>query len=348
VAFYFLLSFMFNIKVQAMNTRNIFRLASVMLTTIVFCSCGTTTMLLDVMKPAEINIPQDIKTIAVVNRSYPEKEQEVNNVVEGLITGEGLMNDRFGSQSCIKGFMDGLASSPRFSVAAPDLSLKGTGTDKFPPLLDWAKVDTLCMMFKADALITLETFDSNVSGRLFALLQKGGNKELTVEVGTGWRIYDPANQRLIDENLFHDSMGWTKTESGDGQSKSDVVRDAGYWAGQRYAARISPLWVSVTRMYYGSGNRDFKIARELVNQGMYDDAAKLWMKYTEGSDRKLAGRACYNMALAWEIKGDLQTALEWAKRSLIDFGNRNAGQYINVLNNRIYEGQRLDEQIKPD
>jgi len=102
-----------------MNWKLLPRKASGILLLLFLGSCATSNMFLDVMKPAQINLPQEIQTIAVVNRSYPDKEQEVNNVVEGLISGEGVLNDRFGSQACIQGFVNALGSSPAFPLWHP-------------------------------------------------------------------------------------------------------------------------------------------------------------------------------------------------------------------------------------
>ncbi len=320
--------------------------ALLMLYMVFFASCKTSETLIDVMRAAEINIPQEIKTLAVINRSLPAKEEEVTNVVEGIITGELILNDRFGSEQCITGLANAMSNSPRFSkVVIPDVKLKGTGTTKFPPLLDWANVGEICSSSGTDALIALETFDSNVEGRLVALLVKQQNPNLRIKVETGWRVYDPSGQRLIDENVFVDYMDWNRPIT-DAPARQRVVEEAGYFAGTRYAGRISPLWIPVKRMYFKKGNNDFKIAHRLVQQGLFNEAGDIWSKYIETADKKIAGYACYNMGLVYEVNGNLEEALNWVKKSLITYGNRKAGNYIGVLNYRISERERLNEQLK--
>ncbi len=313
-----------------------------------FSSCKTSSLMIDVLKPAQINLPQEIQTVAIVNRSLPEKDSEVNNLVEGMLTGEALLADRFGSKSCLRGFVDNMLSSPRLKVVVPDVSLKGTGTDKMPAHLDWKEVDDICRNSGADALVSLETFDSNTEGRLFSLLNRTPGKNLTVKVQSGWRIYEPNGQRILDENIYTDYFDWDRPDEDGGIDKQEVVERAGYFAGSSYAARVSPSWMTVSRMYFKKGNDDFKEAKRLVRMGMFDEATRLWEKYTDQRDHKIAGYACYNMALASEMKGDLQTALDWATKAYREHRIKQAAQYMNVLNYRLIQEQQLNEQLQPE
>ena len=308
-------------------------------------SCKTSSLMIDVLRPANINLPGDIRTLAVVNRSLPSKEAEVNNLVEGIITGEGLLADRFGSRACVAGFADALQSSQRFRVVVPDIELKGTGTDRMPPLLEWAVIDDICRQNGADALLSLETFDSNTGGVLFSILNRTPGENLTIKVESGWRIYDPERKQLLDENIYIDHFNWDAPASGAGPSRQEVVERGGYYAGTQYAARISPSWVSASRIFFKKGNRDFREAKRLVCMGMFDEAARIWETYVDHPNRKIAGYACYNMALVCELNSDLEGALQWATRSYRQYRIRKAAEYMNILNYRIMQAEVLDRQL---
>jgi len=328
-------------------------------------SCKTKSVSVKVLKPAEIYIPSNIKTLAVVNRSLPAKGNgnQFNNVVEGIFSGEGLFVDREASQRTVSGLADGLQNSPRFEITVPDgLDLRGTGTAKFPPPLEWNKVEQICRNYSADALILLETFDSNTSKRYGSQqkTRKEDNKDVTyteykatidISVNAGWRIYDPRNHKIIDQNVFVDHKAWnrngrTKTEAENNLPKQAyAVKNAGYFAGKRYAVRISPNWIWVSRHYYVKGNDDFKDAKYKVDAKRWEDAAEIWKRYVNDSDFQIAGRACYNMALASEILGKFDIALNWAQKAYADYHLKDALQYINILENRIRDAERIDEQM---
>ena len=75
-------------------------------------------------------------------------------------------------------------------------------------------------------------------------------------------------------------------------------------------------------------------------------AMEMWKKEALNSDRKIAWHANYNMAVACEREGNLDIALEWAKKSYEIKGKSAAAQYVNALNYRIAEKKRADEQMK--
>ena len=93
------------------------------------------------------------------------------------------------------------------------------------------------------------------------------------------------------------------------------VKEVASQVGQAYALRIIPFWIRVNRDYYVRGTDNFVIAKRKAQTGNWDDAGKLWEKETSSGDRKIAGRACYNMAIISEINGDLDAAIKWAQRS---------------------------------
>ncbi|HEY6899107.1 MAG TPA: hypothetical protein VI233_00630, partial [Puia sp.] len=64
------------------------------------------------------------------------------------------------------------------------------------------------------------------------------------------------------------------------------------------------------------------------------------------SRRKVAGRACYNMAIICEINGDLEGAIQWAQKSYENYNNRLALSYVNVLRNRQADRAVLQSQTE--
>ena len=69
--------------------------------------------------------------------------------------------------------------------------------------------------------------------------------------------------------------------------------------------------IRVARRYYVRGTTNFKIAKHRAQTGNGDGAAELCNKEVSNPKRKVAGRACYNMAIINEINDDLNAAVEW-------------------------------------
>jgi hypothetical protein len=73
----------------------------------------------------------------------------------------------------------------------------------------------------------------------------------------------------------------------------------------------------------------------------------LWQAETSNPKRKIAGRACYNMAIISEINGDLDAAIDWAQKSYENYGIRLALTYVNILKNRkINDAIVADQQTQ--
>ena len=329
----------------------------------VFSSCITSNVVVNIQRPADITVSQDIQNVVIANRSRPSKENLTGNIVEGIISGEGIGTDRRGAESCIDGLINMLGNSERFTLKNTDgIELKGTGTASFPIPLEWDIVQSLCDPYDADALIVLATFDSDsrsyVGNPVTRTRKKKGVKvktlrypayrEITIE--SGWRIYDLKNKKIIDENKFTEHKefsAWANSPKAALMSllsQGSAIRESGVFAGKQYGFRISPIWIKARRTYFKGKHDDLKLAKQYVEKGDWDSAITIWKDLVNSTDEKIARRSAYNMAIASEIKGGLDAAIEWAKKAK-NLGEKKAYNYINVLNRRKIDKEKLKQQL---
>ena len=326
-------------------------------------SCSTSSIVVNIQRPADITISKDVQNIVLVNRSRPSQGNFARNIVEGLATGEGIGSDRKGAEYCISGLSNMLDNSERFELKnIGGLELKGTGTSSFPMPLDWSQVKSICSTYSADALLVLETFDSDSRTIVGApVTRKRKVKRVVVkeveypatlimEIESGWRIYDLNKQMIIDENKFVEVKKFSAWGSSPEQalmnlpSRRRAVKEAGLFAGKQYGFRVSPIWIKANRLYYSSKFDEFKNAKRYVKKGDWDTAIKIWMPLTSNNDLKIAGRASFNMAVASELKGGLDAAIEWANKAN-SLGERKSDNYINVLYKRKQDEEKLKQQL---
>ena len=111
------------------------------LTSIFLASC-TSTIELQMLQPADLFMPEHLQTIALADRSRPSKG--FNNVVEGLITGEGIGQDRRGRMRALEGLARTLTRTPRFDVKSTNIEMEGSPAgNSFPAPLPWAEVSPI-------------------------------------------------------------------------------------------------------------------------------------------------------------------------------------------------------------
>ena len=326
-------------------------------------ACTTSSVLVNIQRPADITVSQDIQNVVVVNRSRPSKDNLTRNIVEGLISGEGIGADRKGAEYCVDGLVNMLTNSERFTLKNIDgIELKGTGTSAFPIPLAWNEVKSICGSYGSDALLALETFDSDSWIRLGTpvtrtrKVKKIKIKELrypatlTMSVESGWRIYDVNKKHIIDENKFTEIKDFTAWGNNPEEaqlnlpSKRRAIQESGLFAGKQYGFRISPMWIKVSRTYYIGKSDDLKLAKSYVKKGDWDAAIDIWKDLVNNSDEKIARRSTYNMAIASEIKGRLDTAIEWANKAK-KLGDKKAYNYINILQSRKMDEEKLKQQL---
>jgi hypothetical protein len=337
-------------------------IALVLLISATLVSCRKT-IYMTVLKPAPLTIHSSIKTIVVANRSLPSDKNKAINVIEGIISGEGLWADKEASVDAITGFDNALRQTDRFKVMRPgDLNLRGTGTNAFPQPLSWQEVEEICVKNGADALVTLEVFDSNTLTRTYPrTTQRQGNDgktynvvthfhESNVTVNTGWRFYDYRRKIIVDEyrassnNLFTSQGDTPGAALGRHLAKRDMLKQVGALGGQNYGARISPTWMTVSRYFYKKGSNDMKLAKTRAKYNDWDGAAEIWQRVIS-SDPKNAGKANYNMALYYERKDELEEAMNFARKAAHDYHIKQAYQYMNILQGRIADRDRLNQQL---
>jgi len=328
-------------------------------------SCKTSNLILTVMEPAVITVPTKIQTVAIINRSLPEKENKLFNFLEGLFTNEGIFVDKASSEACINGAVNQLRSLPRYKEVKfiNGYDLRGAGSGVFSDPLSWNMVESICTVANVDALITLEVFDSDVFYSKGSEVRTKKEKEQEVkytvhwksadiDVKAGWRIYNPANKTIIDESIFVDRQRFSAEGSTEDNAHRNLppleraIPDAGYFAGTMFAFRISPKWVNVSREYYKKGTDEFEVAKRFVQTNKWDDASEIWKKYTNHPDPNIAGRACFNMAVSAEVNGLLDVALDWAQKAYNQFGNKKARTYSYELEDRIRKQEILDKQLE--
>jgi len=345
-----------------MKKRN-FYLSGLLLVLLLFSAC-TRSIQIQALRPAAITLPSDVETIVVINRYKPDEKHKFKNFIEGLLTGERIRLDRLAADMAVNNVVKKLSESPRVIVKTVPFELQGTGTWEFPQPLPVDVIKNITRDYKADAIVCLEVMDSNSWIRTQDERRKrtvnGQTQEYVVSVATrwvsvdaGWRVYDGKTGSVLDEHRMRQEMSWN-SEAADAKTAvaqlmptDRAIPDVGAAAGWDYATRIAPSWVWLNREYYtrAKKNTEFKQGVIDAQANHWRDAATKWKNLADNPDRKIAKRACLNMAVACEVEGNLDAALGWAKKGA-SLGSGKCRNYIYTLSNRIEDEKRLQIQMQ--
>lgn len=327
------------------------------------CS-ATNRLTMGITEPALITLSPDAKKIGIINRSLPSEQNKNVDKIDQILSAEGQMLDKEGAQAAVNALSRALSQSGTFDEVKiiEDEEIK-KGLSVLPATLSWDEVDRICEEHEVDVIFSLALYDTDtrVSYNITTMQLPNdlGIKvnvpahqlNLNTLIKNGWRIYDLRDQRLADEFL---SEGQVLT-SGKGinpvkayeaiLNRKEAVLERSMILGENYSNRLVPLRRRIARDYFVRGSGNFEVAKRRAQAGDWDGAAELWELEVSNPKRKIAGRACYNMAIINEINGDLSAAIEWASRSYVDYRNNDALRYLNTLRFRQRQDEVLREQL---
>jgi len=332
-----------------------------------FAASCTRSTSLTVLQPAQMKLPEHISTVAIVDRSKPSNGWL--NVLEGILTGEAIGQDRQSRHEAVDGVSTILQRTPRFRVKTTGIEMTGSKAGvNLPAPLSWTEVQRICDDYNADAVLTIESFDSDNSASARRVetkrKDKSGKEYIDISfdarqrtgVRMGWRMYDPKTQTIVDEFITDDYLEKTASGSSERAALSNlpapvnVSRMVAHNGGVRYGMRVAPVYVQVSRQYYTKARgykSEMKQAARYAQSRDWKRAAEAWkgIEARSHEQRKAAGRAAFNMAFAAEMQGELDIALDWAKKAWQDYGNRKARRYIGTLQQRKRDAQTVDYQM---
>ena len=169
-----------------------------------------------------------------------------------------------------------------------------------------------------------------------------------------WNVYDLKTVEFSRSLQKLDTIQWMEPAYSLKEAKRtlpprlEAVFNAADIAGSRFAEFLVPHWIEVDRMYYQSGHMELKKTDELIKENRWLEAAEIWKKNTGNSNKSIAAKSTFNMALACEMNGNMDAAMDWAIKSFQIFEYRNpvhafnCQEYIKILARRKLDIQKIE------
>ena len=329
---------------------------------LVFSSCRTTQgMQIEVQRPATISVDNSIQSLALLNHSIPGK----TGLIEGTLTLETPKQDKELSNECIRGIEQLLRTSPRFEIKLCDSSMMASrpASVGFGAPMNWEQVDSICKKYGTNAVLSLEFFDTDFSvinpaatavNTVQNILNGNGTEvEITgkATARAGFILYDPAKKAIIYQDMYKEDKTWVQRSTNPMEAlarlikRNEALTEVSYYTGQSFAHDLVPLYFWEQRMMYTGKKGRMKIGARQALTRDWEGALNTWKEeYDSNPKSKFKARAAYNVALAYEVLGDLQNAKAWIQKSYVEGGKDEALQYSNILEKRIRDLGRLESQ----
>jgi hypothetical protein len=152
-------------------------------------------------------------------------------------------------------------------------------------------------------------------------------------------LYDPLQRRIIDQ---FETSNYVNVPNAGGVlpvAPPDALQKVAYNAGVQYIQRFLPIYHYVTRTMYKRGKgyerQQFLAAFRRAEVADWQGALPLWLQLAQSKKRRNAGRACLNLAVTYEVLGDMNAALQWATKGYEDYRNKICRDYRSELAYRL-------------
>jgi tetratricopeptide (TPR) repeat protein len=113
------------------------------------------------------------------------------------------------------------------------------------------------------------------------------------------------------------------------------------------ASNLNVYWLTDNRVYYSSGSKNMRRATKYADAYNWSDAMVLWQNDVNTKNAKLSAKAAFNMALACEMMGLFDVAIDWLKYAESRFPKLSLTEdYQIVLQQRKEQKNRVDDLLK--
>ncbi len=328
---------------------------------LIFSSCTVyKEYAIDVYKPGEIAIPPEAQNVAVVYRNFKfpgdtlqHYYKDDNRLIRTRKDPQNL--DSILVSNCMKELAKNFKTKNTFNNIHIFPELFEPHTAKRLPPLNYDVINTLTTSSQTDLLISLETFSyfySEYSST--AEMPTKSNEVITAAV---WAVYNPYSQKLLERKTMIDTIFWNGYDNTGNYRRNNklppritALKIASQMAGENYSKRFFASWQSVKRSYSVPPLPDFSAADKYVQKGEWDNAILLWKRYAADDNGRMAINARYNLALGYEMKDDMDTALKWivaAQQIATDYRSKEdlkmILQYRKILTKRQLDISRLNQ-----
>lgn len=314
------------------NNLNI--LSVLLLGVIFFSSCASNKLLytnIDVLRPANVAFPGDVNSLLVVNNTVAQPEdightsQQFNQNPKSI-----KVNTDSLSLFLLSALFEELDSKGFFAEneLLHNSINAGNNFEKLSSLSS-LQVQTLAKSKNVDAILSLnklQTTDAMVE--YYNRYNDMYTLALDVVYDTWWTIQYPDETKKTEVLHFQDTVYWESSSQyrrdlfENFPNRIDALVDGALYVGQKMLNRIIPYWDESERYL-------FEINDALMRQGMDSVYLKNWIgacqiwenALAKNTSKKTKSLILHNLAVAYEITGDLDKALNYSTQAIDLYAN---------------------------
>ncbi|MCC8172828.1 MAG: tetratricopeptide repeat protein [Parabacteroides sp.] len=326
------------------------------------CS-STRTVSIETYSPAEVTFPASVGTIVVVNNSAVQSPVSGHLYKQsGTIKPDTVPADSAAWDACTA--LGVALHEPAYfnEVLLFHDTIRLDGMYDRVAKLTPRQVEDICSVSGADAVISLDGLWFNLCRETRDMPGGYVTGEIDVKVEGTVRAYLPGRANPLATVYLNDSVYWGREADNLLMlglllpTPEQALREAGKYVVMGAYKNFVPHWSGANRWFYTGSSSRWKEATAFAAREKWEEAAAYWKRFFE-QERTATQRAkaAMNMALYYELKGDLLEALAWGKKGVSLFNGEDSGKnkkdstlarlYVDTLMERIREEKKLNIQF---
>ena len=332
-----------------------------------FSSCISTykSIYIETAKPSESILPEDIQSLTLLNRSVTEDfknyhrdtlQQYIYNKDFDVQT---IILDSLAADTTLKVLGELLYESGRYDVVIPqNYNLyRGLKFYKVPEPLGWKFVKNTCELYETDALLVVERYINKINTNYqvsndFYTNQYIHEATIDSKYDAIIKVYDPRKEEIVKHLFISDTIYWYQDEISQKRLLGSLIKikDALVQTGIQLAldidSKLSPSWSTEQRGYFSINSKSDTAVVNFIDRIDWDSAYAYWEEFANSSNKNIRSKAEYNLALASEMLGNMDKAIEWANKSYKTQYRLQTENYLKTLRERRKKLKKYEEIIK--
>jgi hypothetical protein len=328
-----------------------------------FSSCiSTVSVPIDQLEPGNVALSATNRKVALISRNFKFSIDTLSGYfnldyrLKKGTNGDNQMIDSIAVTKSLDNLRKALLESGRFDevFVYPYNIIKAHIGDKEMPFTS-GYIQSVCSESQTDAVISLEMLS------FFYSRHKGSSAgaikgEANVKISAIWSVYIPKSDDPVDRYNHSEVIRWSEFDPGNDSLKyelpgrKEAVSIASGIAAKNYSKRIVPSWKESSRIIIGLNTPEWDQSMLLAQQNKWVKARQIWEKYIGSAQKRVAGAASLNYAVAQEMSGDPEQATVWNDKAVKLLQNGEAGRiarsYAAILYERKLKALKLNTILK--
>ncbi len=317
---------------------------------------------IDVLKPAKVTFDPQKNNLLIVNNTVVQPE-DYGHKNEYL--GEKPKNLTCKTDSlplfCLSVINDAINSKGFFNDVNLEINSVNSSSDFFNvQVLSTENITNLGEKYSANVILSLDRLKVNDQvTEYYSDEYATYYATLEARLESQWSLHYPGNSQY-GSVTFRDTLFWDAESRVRQKALSQLpdraaaLFDAAVYVGNNSVKRFIPQWEKADRYFFSSSNKSMKQGYDSLVYKNWESAISIWDEALPQSKIRTKALLAHNIAVVYEILGDIDSAISYAQKSMEYFEQTQimnfkfytiAENYLNILQVRKNELDIIDKQL---